>query len=338
MFGKSHKPRGSSTPAQNPASRMRTLFMALTLTLSIGGVSQAVTAQAAPAAATLRFHMLARRLRSNTICVGDNVPIYVRVMRSEMTGNQGDNVQNLPGVRVDASLSNPGIGTLTPRSSYTGWRPTAPGTANFSLHADKVGATTVSFTGTINHIWWLAKLGLPPVVDRRDFVNAQVEIEVEDCSYTVNAVSQWTGPDINYVAMIDQAGMVTDAPGHFTGTATVNWVLSEIPPPDGSCPLQAITPTTEASLTGELVGTDLLVVNIKFQPLEVTWYAMGWILDECLQSGSVTWFPTPDSVRLNIPATGGAANPSQPLLFLSEPSEWDIPGEADITVTRVTGE
>lgn len=309
------------------------LIIALALIIASGPLS----AQAAPAKDSFRFHILAKKIKGNaTICVGDNVPIYVRVMRSQMTGNQGDNVQNIPGVRVDASMSNAGIGSLTPKTSYTGWNLKDSGGANFNFRAEKAGTTTIHVKGTINHIWWLANLGLPPVVDRRDFVNSEVEIKVEDCSYKVTTTSRWSADEVNWVAKIDQAGMTTDAPGHYTGTATVDWVLSEFPPPIGSCPLQEFKASSDANLTGELVGPDLLVVNIIFKPVDVTWLTWNWILEECMIGGNVTWHPAPDQLRFNFPVSGGEAHPSQTLFYFGQPSEWDIPGDIKVIVERMT--
>lgn len=116
-------------------------------------------------------------------------------------------------------------GRLNPISIYTGWNSNDPGGADYKFHAEKPGSTTLIFKGTINHIWWGAKLGLVPFVDRRDFVEAQVEITVEQCQYKVTTISKWqvTGPaNLNIEAWINEAGLTDDGTGHFRGTASVS--------------------------------------------------------------------------------------------------------------------
>ena len=331
MFGNFSVPKRSSTHAPTLIRGWRSLFLAFVFVFSIGFADQASHAQAAPAATEMRYSMSARNLGGNaTICVGDDVPIHVRVTRAEFVGNQGSNVQDIPGARIEASMSNGGIGKLNPISIYTGWDSNDPGGADYTFHAEKAGTTVITFKGTISQIWWPAKLGLPPLVNRRDFVNARVEITVKSCDYRITSISKWLVPgpaNIRIEAMINEAGLAEDGTGRLKGTATVQWQLTTSQVLD--CKAQSVTTTSEAELTG-VREEEELIVDIAFETANITLPAFCVGSDGGIASGGTPAQMTPKPGTFTVPASGGGKR---------EPHVLQGPGASGsvvIIVTRVT--
>jgi len=293
--------------AFDASERRRSIFLVLVLVFVIGSAGQARLAQAAPAATEFRYSMSAKKLRGNaTICIGDDVPIHVRVTRAEFVGNQGDNVQDIPGARIEASLSNSGIGRLNPLSIYTGWDSNDPGGANYTFHAEKTGTTIISFKGTINQIWWPAKLGLlPGAVTRRDFVNAQVEITVEKCDYKITTISKWQVPgpvNLKVEALISEAGLADDGTGRLTGTASVQWQVTTSQLED--CQAQSVTTTSQAELTGVREDEEV-TLDVAFETANITLPTKCVGSDGGIASGGIPVQVTPKPVTFTVPAPGG---------------------------------
>lgn len=318
----------------NFVSRWRALFIALVLALSVGSVGLTEPAQAAPAATEFHFYLKAKKDRRNaTICVGDKVPISAEVTRAEFVGNQGSNRQNVPGIQVDASMSN-AIGTLTPRSSHTGWRPLKPGTANFILTAEKAGTTTITFKGMITQTsWWSTWVG--PLEVEVSFVEDQLTIKVEDCEYKVNTISRWEqdGGYFTVYATINGARMKRDVEGGpYTGTASVDWTI--IPNLDLSgCTMSAmVVPPSEAFLYGKIDGDDLYV-DVSFDPsiFEPVKIACPNLPGSPSGSASAAFKVTPEPMTRKVPYTGGSSEKSQGLTNFP-------PGRGFILVRRVKGQ
>lgn len=329
MNRNSHNLRGSSV---NPASRWRTVFIALVLVLAIESAGQAPPVLAAPAAMELRYSMLARKLRGNnaTICVGDDVPIHVRVTRAEFVGAQGYHVQDIPGVRVEASVSNGGIGKLNPISIHTGWSSDDPGGADYKFHAEKVGTTIISFKGTINQVWWGAKLGLAPFVTRRDFVEDQVEITVEECQYKVTVSSSFPVPDMFIGAVFKDALMTLDAQGFYSGTATVTWSGYWLPFGGAriSCVnfLKTLAPS-KATLVGLVNESGQLELTIAYDPHNLAWS------QKCtgLERSEYKFEATATDLKFNVPASGEAGKLEYQAVD-SVPECCGLSGQATITI------
>jgi hypothetical protein len=333
MFRNSHNSRGSSTHVKNAAPRWRGLFIALVLALSIGSVSQTAPAQAAPAATEFGFKLKAKKDKGNaTVCVGDQVRISVQVTREEYVGNKVSNRQNVPGILVDASMSNK-IGSLSPSSSETGWKPIKPGTANFILAAEKAGTTTITFKGTITQIWWWSKL-VGPLEVEIDFVEDQLNIKVEDCEYKVDTYSRWVqnGGYFTVIAMINGGGMKVDEQGQYSGTASVDWGIIPNLSLSGCTMGAMVIPSSEAKLYGDIDGSDLYVVvtftSVTYKPVEI---ACPNLPGSPSGSASSAFKVSPEPMTRKVPYTGGSSEKPQGLTNF--PS-----GNGLITVTRVTGQ
>lgn len=326
MFRKSFNLKGLPAQKFNPIPRKRIIFIALVLALVIGGASQPAPA---PAATEFRYSMIARKLNGNaTICVGDDVPIHVRVTRAEFVGNQGSNIQEITGARIDTSMSNGGIGKLSPIEIDTGWDPNYPGGADFKFHAEKAGTTLITFKGTISHIWWLT-LGLP-LIDRRDFVEDQVEITVEECQYKVTTISKWeySGQvNIRIEAWISEAGLVDDGTGRYTGTGSVTWTVFTSQLLD--CDAQSVITTSQAHLTGARED-DELTVDVAFDTANISFPT--FCEREGVAQGGTPVQLTPDAVTFTVPASGGG--PPRMTQVLKGPES--ATGHIVVSVTRVT--
>lgn len=319
--------------AVNPAHRRHRIFMALVLVLTFGSTGFSLPVQAATAATEFRFFMTAKKVRGNAaICVGDNVRIRVQVMRAEVVispGNLGY-IQNLPGALVTGSVSNVSVGTLQPASIRTGFYSIDPGGAEFQFHADKVGTTSISFKGTINHIWWASKylIGLPALTDRTDFVTDQVGITVEQCQYKVMAISHFSTAGVKLLAIMDGV-LIKNEDGNLTGTAAVNWIGG--PVTLGGCNGTMEVAPGQATLVGEQAGEQLIV--------DVTYHetTLGHLYN-CIP-GSVEIHPPviPDPVSVTVPVSGGDIfgkdqNLSAPCYMCEE---YDMSGFVNVDVTRV---
>ena len=312
----------------------RRVMLALLLAFLIGSVGQMPLAQAAPPAAEVRYSLIAYKLkRDTTICVGDDVPIRIRVSRATFVGSQGDNVQDIPGAHIEASMSNPGIGTLHPISIYTGWDSNDPGGAVYKFHASKVGRTTINFKGTINHIWWPAILGLPKAIDRRDFVEDQVQIEVQECQYKVTTISHWKVPgeaNVQIEATLDGAGLTDDGTGlHYNGNGSVTWHLTGGQVED--CVPQSVTTTSQAELVGERDG-DLLIVDITYLIAAIS-IPVYCVRDGEVASGSMPVDLLAEPVSFTVPGSGGGVRETHVL-------QWPEPEEGFVVaiVKQVTGQ
>jgi hypothetical protein len=309
----------------NPSMGWRNTISALLLfTLFLGSLNQSLPVQAAPVGNTeFRFSMEAIKLNGTaTICVGDNVPINIKVRRSEMVGGDLGYGQFLPGVKIQAiHISNPSVGTLNQNTIYTGWNSNDPPGADLMFHVVKVGSTTISFKGTINHIWWLAELGFPPVVDRRDFVNATVDITVEECQYKVLTVSHFLEQGVKLTARME--GMLHGADGHYSGTGTENWIGGIAVA--GDCSSAITVYTSDATLTGELEG-DTLKVSVVYSPafLENIGGCPSGVVDQ-------DWV-TPDPLGIAVPASIGGGEVQYQ--NLNSTSYYSMHGTVDVVIYK----
>lgn len=123
--------------------RLRVIAM---LVLVIASVSQTLQAKAAPAATEYAYFGSASMDRGNaTICVGDNVLISVKVERVKIENTDLSNWQSIAGIRVEGLVQDPSIGNYIMPNKYTGMSSDRPGIAVFAFHANKAGATALTF-------------------------------------------------------------------------------------------------------------------------------------------------------------------------------------------------
>ena len=321
-------------PVRSPIARWRNVFSALVLpAIFLGSLSQPSLAQAAPARAKYAYFVFATLPKSyGTICVGDNVPISVRVARTSID-IQTDSM-NISGIWVAGSVQDPGIGKLIIARKETGFDYEQPGIAGFIFHAEKPGKTTLFFNAEIRYyqstiLKWI--YGPAKIAQSNP-----VEVTVEVCKYKVSVVSHWEFNGLNYMAIIDQAGMSADAPGHFTGTAQVFWVIRL--PPGNPCP-SVTTSTSQADLTGVMdADGQHLVVDLAYQLLDTYWNYDIWdnTVSACSTSSETHVLYTPASLTLSLPSYGGVSTQSQALVNQIY-AALNMTGSAKVAVLPVAG-
>lgn len=234
----------------------------LLLVLALGFAS---AAQAAPGRDySTRVYLWARRVSQRTICVGDQVPLAASVIKAYEIAGAAPRQTVLAGVRLEAAVSGPNIGSLAPASTVTAVQADPPGVARFTFTAEKAGATTITVKGT------LIRLQLLGIVLNSDTVMDSVAVTVEKCEYRVNATAIWRQKgdigDLILVATIENAALVPDPGviGHYHGTADVKWV--GIFPYKAPCHIDNHPPPSAATLTGEVEGNGLLKVTLVYLP------------------------------------------------------------------------
>jgi hypothetical protein len=292
----------------HPVMPWRIFFRVLVmLALLMGSLSHT---QAAQAATEIRFSMTAANLKRNTIvCVGEDVPIQVKVFRVEFTGNQMDNSQRVTGVLVKAEMWDASIGKMNPVQSSTSWSSNDPGGADFNFHTIKAGTTTISFGATIKTTSWLAKLGFSSAV-KTDVATGEVTIKVEDCKFRVNALSHWVQVRTKFDALIRDGILTVDAQGNYTGTATVYWDITLDPAPGSKCKPQVFTSTSQVNLTGaKTEGGKKIIVDVEYQPAKLTW--SGFRSDDCSKSFDELDMYTPAPLTIAFPVSGGFSKQTQ---------------------------
>lgn len=319
--------------AVNPAPLWRRVFIALALAITVGSAGQTPPAQAAPAGAKYAYFVFAtiQGGENATICVGDNMPISVNVVRAS-TDIQPDSL-NISGIWVAGLVQDPGIGKLIIDRKKTGFDYEQPGTAGFIFHADKPGKTTLFFNAEIHYYKsTILKWIYGPA---KTAVSNLVSVKVEDCKFKVTATSHWKLNGVNFEAFIVEAELTADAPDHYTGKATVNWVISLSP--GDPCPSVA-TSTSKADMTGVMdADGKQLVVDVAYQLWDTYWVYYIWdtLISECSGRSESHMLYTPDPLTLKLPASGGSLTLSQVLVHQIY-AVLNMTGSADATVIPVT--
>ncbi|HCC79251.1 MAG: hypothetical protein A2X25_15490 [Chloroflexi bacterium GWB2_49_20] len=307
----------------------------MALALVLAGTKPSSLAQAAPASMNDYVYSVSAYLDKGnaTICVGDNVTISTKVERIQIEkGSRAlTNIQKISGIWVEGLVQDPSIGKLlAPTRKLTGWNSDQPGIAVFAFHADKSGTTTLNFKAEIHYYKSILKKWIYGPAEIAE--SNPVDVTVVYCDYKVTAVSRWSGFGINYTAIIHEAEMTANAQGAYTGTDTMNWVITNDPP----CP-HTLTPTSQADLTGSLdADGQQLVVDLAYQPVEGIWY--GYMSFDCTQgSWNETFSHSPAPLTFSVPASGGSHKTYQVLVDNYSPAgDGDMSGSANVFVERVT--
>jgi hypothetical protein len=147
--------------------------------------------------------------------------------------------------------------------------------------------------------------------------------------YEVATKSYWEGANLTYTASIQKAKLTpTNTPGHYSGTATVDWVVEELTPEPG-CPKHRTTFTSQADLAGQL-GTDgQLTVDITYKVAVDEWRTHR----DCTfpTSWQILSF-TPATISYIVPPSGGRSLKSQKLID-TYTSALNFSGSVEIEVT-----
>jgi len=300
------------------------------LALAAGGAGQPLPAQAAPLrAGELRYFMQATKVRgTGLICVGDDVAINVQVVRAQVTQGVATNAELITGAAITGAVKDPSIGSLAPAKNWSGWRGQEPGTAYFTFAANKAGSTTIAFEGKIHyHKGILDHFSL---AQRNDLVSDTLDVTVQDCAYQVTVTTRWTDPSRKHTALIQQAPLSSDAPGHYIGTTKVSWIVREDHALNG-CPLHSVVSTSPADLTATLAQDgESLVVTVVYQPLELVWFT--YRSDDCTEGSEIDSRNTAAQLSFSVGAHGGSGTLPQ---SLTAPGYGIFNSSASISVVRV---
>jgi len=321
MFRNSYNSKRSSLNAGNPAQRWRSAIPALVLLLIIGTVNPTSSAQAAPAGSTeLSFFMnVVKEGASKPVCIGELVHINVLVYRLKLINGVSEAPEAITGISVIGVVDNPNIGQISPGENTTIWASAIyPGAADFVFTAEKPGETIVAFSGMIvNSGWFGTNWG-----GSSQIVSDQVNVKVIPCKFKVETFGQWyeasDGASYSIAAVSDEAMVTADADGHYTGSASVNWIGTGYVE---GCVFPVQISSGQIHYTGEINESGQLVMNQTYEPVENSWnYVCG------NGTGSGKGLFTSDSIIVSISSSGGVTTMPHMIDVI-----WWIPMSGSVT-------
>jgi len=303
MFGDSRTVRGLTSRT------WRALCATLVLGLSLGSPGLTLRAQAAPPArgadvvSDARYHLNIVR-PPDPICAGRDYSIRVTPQVDgtvHRPGTQGTySGISIPGVRIESTVADTRIGTLSPGSLISGFGDVVeagdvPNEVTFSFHAKQVGATTLFFEALINHRHTLSGDDV--------YIGPGMPIKVMNCKYQVAVSSRWAVnyPNLNNLMVARTNGeLVADANGNFNGTARVSYHMSSY---SFMCSHAYTIPGATAQLTGDLDQDGNLMVRVKYNA----------VTGSSVNCASTSSAPVqPPQIEITMPPNGGSATQSQP--------------------------
>jgi hypothetical protein len=251
---------------------LHTLCIALIcLVLFLGSTSQATQAYAAPKADTEISYLVQVWKPKGAVCIGRDYPVKVRVTKfNEVVTSDGQTVWKnsialaANAQKVNSSVQNSSIGTLTPSEILTGWDLDSPGEANFNFHANEVGSTQLDFK-----------------IDIRDYnrdgpiektLHAGEQIKVVRCKYKVTIQYSFAAHFPNLDGLVlgtAEGGMKADQSGNLNGTAGVRWYVYWF----SKCFTHntQVSNSPEGNLNGSLSQDDKsLTFHADFEPVTVS--------------------------------------------------------------------
>lgn len=281
MNKKFHNSRRSSTQAGNQNPRWRTVFIALLLALAVG-TAQLPLAQAADPVLSILAQPTAQptALRASvvyimnpinpkkTLCFGETVTYTLNVYRRLMTpppttlsgmqaaGGRWSELYIRPGVRVEATSSEPSIGTFArPGYGHTGEEFDGTNNVEFQFTAKKkLGSTNLYFEAVVND------------QDGGGYITATVPVKVVPCKFKVKTLLNFNPGIYNIDIISDNAVMIADEAGIFTGNSTMHWAYSNF-----SIPCSVSAADSSVDLTGHLDGDGAQFNGtMTFQPTTVS--------------------------------------------------------------------
>ncbi len=293
--------------------RPRSLILAgllLSVALSLGAVSipSAQAARAADYNKNIYLFVTKAGSAERTICVGDKVEISARVLAVvDVLNDPNAEKQFAPliGVPLQASVSNPSVGVISPAASATTVAADPIGQATFIFTAQKAGTTTIQVDGKLIHNQLLG------VVLSSDTVTGKLALTVEKCSYRMDVTGVWhMEGKITLIAEITNAALAPIGDGQYAGNGDVTWFAeTKYPPP---CHVVHHPPPSRVYITAKSIGRDLLEVNVTWEES----HAMSSTL-VCPTASSDMFGShpiTPDPARFWVLSTGGTSR-RQPALF-----------------------
>jgi hypothetical protein len=257
--------------------------------------------QAAPLPDTRIAYGISIHVPSGPLCVGVEYPVTVNITKVNevLIDAKKDTwiiyvAPGLAGVRVEAFVKDPSIGTLTPDSQITGWMlgNDARGEATFKFHAAKVGRTQLYFEEA----------------PEGQYLDAREPIKVVNCKYKVTITANYTLSEsgVTELGIGTGEGLIdADASGNLNGSATMSWDLHRFS--DCMSHQMQVSVPPNVKLSGSIGSEgDSVSIQAAFEPLPITDTASGAGL--CAGHGSATASGSRpiQTVDLELPASGGA--------------------------------
>ncbi len=312
MNRNSHDLRGSYTHVRNTVPRWRTVLISLVLALTIESAGQITPAQAAPPREPVYFSMKVQNPKTSLRC-GETATYLVKV-ELQQTGapTPAPGSLGLPkglsviGIKVEAFSKDLSVGdfvgavkgTATARTAVVFDDYLSGLGAKFKFKANKPGKTTLYFQGLVG----------------KEYISFNLDVKVLPCKFKATTIGEWHVPgpaNISVVASSDDAEVKADDEGNFTGSTTVNWVVSS--GQVGDCIPQSVTTSSQVDWTGNMDDNNLLMMDAKYQTAGITLpvYCVG--SDGGIASGSTPVQLTPDPLQVSVAAGGGVFRQSQVL-------------------------
>jgi hypothetical protein len=229
---------------------------------------------------SFRFYMQPTEYRT-TVCTGD-AATYSLAVYAEGSGSGPEPVTLAwRGVRVEASVDDAALGTLSPPSAITEDFSGGVSTADFRFKAGKKnGTTNLQFKGSV------AGFGT---------VSFKIPIRVVDCKFKVSGVVFFP-PDTAYIPLPDPplegtlrpTQLTADTDGHLSAHALIHWgngkTIANIPP-DVVTATSRFGPDQEVIVNGEVSDDGILTLTFEFP----------------MANGTITWTDIAGSTIQDLP-------------------------------------
>jgi hypothetical protein len=329
MFRVSRSFRRLPSPANNKARHWYKILVILVLALSLSGVGQTTSVQAAPHAdATIYSFDLSTSPIPSPACAHSlfDVQFFANV---ESTVDWNDQQVKLQGglgpsdTSVNATSSDTSVAEFHPDSRTASALDNSIGgrSANFQLKTEAPGSATLAFTAEIK--WAGQSITLPPL---------QLPIKVVNCKFkvTITTILLGVGPDIMETVVSKLTGEISgDENAALAGEAEVIWNAQQVTP---CLSVVQVVPPSKATLEGSLgENGSTLTVHVN--------YGLGMAFSQGTTTCKVSVTGTyqhqfqPPPLSFTVPTTGGSL--SQPVTF--QIGTGPINGTAIITVVPIEG-
>lgn len=307
------------------------LIVLIFLALVLGNAGQTTPVHAAPLADTRVSWLVTVYVPKGPVCVGGDYPVKVKITKFNevVFGATGEtdwksslafpsNAQ-----KVNGSVQDPNIGTLTPSEVLTGWDLDAPGEAFFNFHANKTGETQLNFKIDIRDYDKNGAIFKNTVAGER--------IKVVHCKYKVTITPTFTASYPNLSGLVigkAQGEMKADKNGNLKGTVSVKWDVywfSQCFTHDSQ-----FSASPDANLTGSLSQDgSSLTLHADFKPVAYSETSIA----TCYVKGAKSYtsaFPAPP-IDVTLPSTGGATTKSLSIQW----EQVSMQGSAVISVVPI---
>jgi hypothetical protein len=290
---------------------------ALALTLGIGSSDQVALAQEGQA--PLIDYAIDFGTPRTSICVGETVPIPVRVIaRVFVPGDPNVGLHRVLGVALAASTDTSILQDVTTSQTTPSLYVDEPLSTTYLFKGKAPGRTSIQFTGSVRTLDPLYGLGFP--------LEDSLAVRVIPCNLLVVTVSRWTvnltGGKVTALAIVHDGRMTGDQEGYYTGEAGVTWIVTASIP---GCGYSSTLNFSKVNLRGRLDENNQIHVDLTFPALS------GTEVIPCpgvgTGGGGVTL--TPASMSVIVPIYGGV--PPSIAQILTHPA-GRTPGAATVYV------